>query len=412
MSTLVILMTPRSRDGSAIAPGAEFSFVLSPDGVTVGSTGTAVPASLPRAGTVVAVVSPLDAAWHRVTMPKAPASRLRQALVGVLEEGLLDEPEALHVALAPGARAGEPVWVAAVQRDWFAAQLESLSAAGVEVDRVVPALAPADPPTGHFFTDALVPPRGPDDLWLAWADDRGAACLRTAGGLTRAMLPGWSGSEPRWTATPAAAALAEHWLGAPVIVRSDAEKALEAARSDWNLRQFAFARQAGGLRMLRDSLHRAAAPRWRPVRWGLAALLVVHLVGLNTWAWQQRQAIEARRGEMVQLLRTSHPQVRAVLDAPVQMQRETALLRSAAGRTGDADFETLVAMTAAAWPDGRAPVEQLRFEAGRLTIPAAGWSPAQVQHLRSRVEAAGGRVGEEAGQLAISRVERDAGGAR
>ena len=74
---------------------------------------------------------------------------------------------------------------------------------------------------------------------------------------------------------------------------------------------------------------------------------------------------------MTELLRSSHPQVRSILDAPVQMQRETELLRAASGRAGAEDFETLLALAAVAWPDGQPPVQQVRFEAGRLMIAAA-----------------------------------------
>ena len=32
------------------------------------------------------MIQEADVSWHRITLPKAPASRLRMALVGVLEE--------------------------------------------------------------------------------------------------------------------------------------------------------------------------------------------------------------------------------------------------------------------------------------------------------------------------------------
>ena len=61
----------------------------------------------------------------------------------------------------------------------------------------------------------------------------------------------------------------------------------------------------------------------------------MQLAGLNVYAWQQRSAIESRRQAMAELLRATHPGVRTVLDAPLQMQRENERLRVAAGRAGD-----------------------------------------------------------------------------
>jgi hypothetical protein len=43
------------------------------------------------------------------------------------------------------------------------------------------------------------------------------ACVRLAGGLARALLPG-ADVPVRWTATAAVAAAAERWLGAAVPV--------------------------------------------------------------------------------------------------------------------------------------------------------------------------------------------------
>ena len=61
---------------------------------------------MPRADSVVAVLADSDVSWQRITLPKAPAAKLRAALGGLLEDHLLEDDEALHLALAPGAQAG------------------------------------------------------------------------------------------------------------------------------------------------------------------------------------------------------------------------------------------------------------------------------------------------------------------
>jgi hypothetical protein len=98
------------RAGAGAALPAEWAFVLSDDGREVRQSGVAAVALLPRADQRVLVLAAADVAWHRIDIPKAPAPRLRAALAGVLEEALLDDAEALHLALAAGAAPGRAGW--------------------------------------------------------------------------------------------------------------------------------------------------------------------------------------------------------------------------------------------------------------------------------------------------------------
>ena len=74
-------------------------------------------------------------------------------------------------------------------------------------------------------------------------------------------------------------------------LQSDAERALEALHGTLNLRQFDLAARRRGSRALRAGTRRFFSREWRPVRVGLAALVVLHLAGLNAYAWQQRGLI-------------------------------------------------------------------------------------------------------------------------
>jgi general secretion pathway protein L len=105
----------------------------------------------------------------------------------------------------------------------------------------------------------------------------------------------------------------------------------------------------------------------------------------------------------VNLLRSTHPQVRAVLDAPVQMQRETDALRAAAGRSSDTDLETVLGVAAAAWPDGQPPIATLKFDNGQLSFGAGGWPEAQVTQFRARLANSGWDLASSNGVLTVSR---------
>ena len=408
MSVLIILIPPRARlgaqrDSSPPDAGSDgYAYVLSPDGLQVGSQGRARASLLPRADSAVAVLDDNDVSWQHLSVPKAPAARLRAALAGVLEEQLLEDEDALHLALPPDAVAAQPAWVAVMNKGWLRDELDKLEKAGLSIERVVPSIWPGDAPVGHFFES---PPRagGSAAILLSFADVAGQATMPIQGTLARSKLAAMSAQPTRWTATPATAAPAERWLGASVTVLTEAERALQSARSLWNLRQFDLAARHRGTLALRDLSRRFFGPAWRPVRVGLVALAALQLVGLNAWAWHQRSAIAAAQSEQEALLRATYPKLRTVLDAPLQMRRETDVLRAAAGRAGDSDLEALLGAAASAWPEAQGAVRTLRFESGRLTLAAAGWNEQQLAQFRDRLRPGGWAVESDDGRVTLSR---------
>ncbi len=414
MSTLVIQLPEhqRLRASALSAPPSdatrrrEYVYVTSDDGIETEAQGEAAAALLPRRSEVIAVVRESDVSWHRITLPKAPASRLRAALGGILEEALLDDAESVHLAVAPLAAAGQPTWVAAIDRAWLKGELETLQSSGVFVDRVVPMAWPDEPPIGHFH----VPVAGDDDadggVALTWAHADGVVTVRLDGGLARALLPSPLPAATRWSASPNASQAAERWLGAPVTVMPIEQRLLQSARSLWNLRQFDLARRNRGTRAARDWLRQAMSPAWRPVRIGLAAFVIAQVAGLNLWAWHQKSAVDAKRAAIQALVKATYPRVSDAdvqRDASAVMLRETQSLRTLAGKPGDADLEPMLQAAAAAWPRERPPVENVRFETGKLTLAANGWSDVQIEQFRSVMQPAGFQVEASEGRLVVTR---------
>ncbi len=286
------------------------------------------------------------------------------------------------------------------------AELAALEKANVFVDRIVPASWPDDPPSGHFAETRAIGAAEPEVL-LHWAHADGVASLPLQGGLPRALIPRPAPAGTRWSATPAAVGAAEQWLGMPVNVMSRAERALQAARSLWDLRQFELAQRTRGARALRDGLRKFASPAWRPVRLGLAALVAAQVVGLNLWAWHQRSSIESRQKAIQAAVRTAFPRASDLdiqRDAAAVVQRELQSLRTLAGKPGETDLETMLMVAASAWPPDRPPIDTLRYESGRLTLAAAGWSEPQVAQFRSLLQPGGWQVESNgSGQLVLSR---------
>jgi general secretion pathway protein L len=353
--------------------------------------GSAPLALLPRSGEVVAVVPTRMLSWHRIVLPKVNSARLHNALEGILEERLLDEPQNLHFALAPGAAQGSSVWVAACNKAWLQAALQAFESAGRPVARVVPEYAPlpaGSPPTLHVTGTA-------DSAWLVRCADDGVQMLPLVSTVRGALGLGdeasIKGADSPIFAEPAVAALAEQLLGGKVQVRHSAQGLEAAARSNWNLAQFDLA-STGGIRLARRAAQAWAqwvgSAAWRPARWGLAALMLVHLLGLNAWAWKERSALETKRGAVRSLLTQTFPKVPVVVDAPVQMEREVAALRQATGAVSSRDLEPMLA-TIAENIQKAGPPSAIEFAANELTLKGFQAPPAEASALSKRLAAAG-----------------------
>lgn len=234
MSTLIIQLPAHRRlssdpaqaasaSGVSAGPG-EYVYVLTVNGQTVARQGVAPAGQLPKADTVVAVTAFTDVSWQRLVLPRAPSARLRQALGSLLEEQLLDDPEDLHLAVAPQAKAGEPTWIAVCDHTWLTGQLMALEKAKVRVTRVVPAVWPDAPETAYFHEVHDTPGSSREDgaeLMVTWSTPDGVATWPLGGTLARALLPEPLPDGARCFATPAAAAPAERWLGHAVHAQTD-----------------------------------------------------------------------------------------------------------------------------------------------------------------------------------------------
>jgi general secretion pathway protein L len=384
MSALIVLLPLAPATAST-----EFEYALTNDGSTIESHGNAQAAVLPaprRAGAeVVAVVPATMLSWHRVELPKgtsARSPRLRAVLEGLLEDQLLDEPETLHFALQPGARGSGPVWVATCDRVWLRSAVNILEAVERPPTRIVPEFAPEGTPTLYAIGD-------PGRALLVLAGSEGVTALPLSA-QALPLLPELPENTP-CVAEPAVAALAEQVLQHPPVLQHAAARWLESARSAWDLAQFDFS-SSGGARTLKklgtawaDLL---AAPEWRPARWGALLLVVINLVGLNAWAWRERSALDAKREAVRRTLTQTFPQVKVVVDAPVQMEKEVAVLRQITGASSGRDLEAMLGALSTAAPAQR-PVSAVEFGNGVLRVKGLALRPDEAQAAASALKIQG-----------------------
>ena len=142
------------------------------------------------------------------------------------------------------------------------------------------------------------------------------------------------------------------------------------------------------------------APQWRAARWGAAVLLLAHLAGLNAWAWQERQMLASKKAAAHNALTQTFPQVKVVVDAPRQMERELAQLRQAAGGLAPRDLEVLLAAAAQALP-AQAQPSAIDFGAGELRLKGLNLTETDLTDAQARARATSHQLRLEDGTLIV-----------
>ncbi len=394
--TTLILVLPLVRPTAS----TEFEYVVSAQRDAMQSHGTAALALLPRADTLVLVVPAVALSWHSVRLPPVSGARLRAALDGLLEEQLLDEPAQLGLALAPARLPNGDALVAAYDKAWLRAMLTFFEQADRPASRVVPEFAPL---AQHGEGARWYVGGSAQDARLVMVQSQGLVCVPLA------SAPSLLGAKPDWiaddrvVAEPAVAELAEHSLGTAVLVQPAMQRLWDAAAGAWELAQFDLSLSGGG-RMARRWRQGLAlvlhAPAWRAARWGVLALLLAHLVGLNAWAWRLDARLRDQQQQVRSTLTQTFPEIRTVVDAPLQMQRQFDLLRRSAGAMTPDDLESMLAALGAVLPAG-SHATGIDFASGQLTLQGVDLADSAQAKMRESLAAQGYRLQAQGDRLVM-----------
>ena len=376
---MLIIALPLHTEGAA----TEYLHVRAGPGAATGHAQSATAARLPRdAGTVVAVVPAQALAWHTITPPPVGAARLAAALEGLLEERLLEDPAQSQLVYTPdGAAAaaqGQTLTVLVCQKAWLRQALAPLQAQGMVVSRIVPEWSP----------QAQAAPV----LWVGGSPEQVQAVACGPQGAMVLPPPPWSSAisatlnqpEAQLLCEPAMAAWVQQQFGRAPRMLSPGQRLWQAQQTDWDLAQgeWAQGRRQRWARFAHElALNLWQAPRWRPARWGLLALLVLNLVGLQWMAWQQRQLQAQLQKDMAMLLTRSFPAVQVVVDAPLQMAREVQALQRAMGQPNAADLEPMLTSLARALP-ASAQLSSMQFSPGELRWQAPAVTNDRIEAAR------------------------------
>ena len=330
---------------------------------TLAREGEGLIGELPRAQRVTAVVAASRVLLTAAKLPARGARRVRSALAYAIEDQLTSDPESVHAVAGPALPDGRQS-IAVVDRAWLRTLLAALESAGMQPQSVT--------------VETCVAPRARGEWSVVLRE--GAGFVRT-GDASGVPLDGASDG----AAPPLLRLALEHAQSAgsapkKIVVRSDAaldlqvwERELgvpcEAARPwrAWHasgrpvieLLQGEFAPKSGVL---------ALWPRLRPAAILVAAAVTLEIVGvLAHWGAlrYEKAQLEARMSDQ---FRAAFPQAQAIVDPALQMRRNLAAARTAAGMAQESDFLPLLAHASRPSAGAGWKVKTVGYDAGRLTL--------------------------------------------
>lgn len=360
MNKLVALLPGTRPQGEDSLP----CWQVAPDGQVRAMTHTVHELAGTPSSQRVIVVPAAQLSWHRVVLPPTVKlqgdARLLPVLQSLLEEALLDEPEQLHIALMPGAVPGQPCTLAVCDRGWLGAWLEVMERGGIKVDRLVPEMAPDVLGESGICTGAT------HSGWVSWLSEDGLP-LTLPLHSSAVLVP-----VPRYEALPATYSEAEHAFGRDAVqLLAEQDWMQRMLQTQWELMQHGFASNTlerlrrKWLAGVRDLLH---APQWRASRMAVLALAAVCVLGMNLQLWQQQRALQAKQDAVLATVQETFPQLRVIVDAPLQMQRGLQVLRQKAGLLGAEDLEPMTAAAGAALRSVGVAAQTLEYNGAELLL--------------------------------------------
>lgn len=389
MSVLRIYFTSQWRDSTSPCP-----WVLCDDRGALLQSGIAPLATLPKGHECVAIVAADRVMSIAVTLPPGGRRRWQTVLPYVAEEYTLADPEENHVVPGLATSDGRRM-IAVMDKSWLTRIVDAAQNAKLSLRRMV----------AETFLPALA-----SDCWtLVW--DGSSGFVKTGAVSGTALDIGDAHTPPL--------ALRLSLDTAPQVpkkieIRFTQDVAAEqrhmpqwadlqmplVAGADWDWRRAAIPEDALNL-LWGDLAPRAKIQEWwpklRPAAYLLLAVLALEIVGSNIeWALLLNEKSQLTKN-MQKTFRATFGDAVALVNAPLQMQRNLAELRHAAGLPDAGDFLPLLNLASSslvALPAGS--VVAMHYEAGRLDIDIKLARKADFASLKQSMQSSGlgVRIGE------------------
>ncbi|HAF43484.1 MAG TPA: hypothetical protein DCK83_00690 [Gallionellaceae bacterium] len=371
------------------------AWALLDDGGSVRDSGNGTLAAMPPNDEAIVIVAAERVLATTAMLPKIKRSKLETALPFALEDVLIDDVSEAHVT--PGAKLPDGRTVLyTLNKNWLARFLAASIAAKLRIRSIVP--------------EYCLLPTSAGEWSIAW--DGAQGFLVTTHGMGGALDSGDDARTPvglqlRLQHEPPSALRlfvlgddirAPNWVtGVPLV--------FESQRFDWRMAEIpAEAPNLMWGKFAPPPRFSEFLPWLRPALMAALLLFSVEVVISNLeWivlAQERRQLLDS----MTVTFQETFGAEATITDAPLQMRRNVARLRHAAGVSDDADFSPLLEKFSGAL--GSVPgsnLRTLRYDDGKLDIEMTLADAAALDTLQGRIA--------ETGLLAQVTDTQDAGGA-
>lgn len=382
MSQLRIYFSSQWRDGSSVCPWA----LCNEQGAMLQS-GNAPLAALPKGHDCVAIVASDCILNVAATLPPGGRRRWQTVLPFVVEDYTLSDPEDNHVVPGPVLADGRRM-LTVMDKSWLKRFVEATHHAKLSLRRMV--------------AETFLPELNEGGWTLVW--DGSSGFVRTGSATGTVLDIAGENSSPL--------AVRLSLDSAPQIPKKIevrfAHDAVEEQRTlpqwgdiqiaivagfDWDWRRAVIPEDALNL-LWGDFTPRAKIQEWwpkfRPAVYLMLALLVIEIVGSNLeWALLVNEKSQTVK-EMQRTFRTAFGDTVTLVNAPLQMQRNLAEIKHAAGVPDMGDFLPLLNLSGnllAALPAGS--VTGMHYEAGRLDVDLKLTRSADFALLKQRLQGSG-----------------------
>ena len=334
---------------------------------------------------------------------------MRAVLDGLLEEQLLDDTSLTAIALSPKAQIGKEgikTWIATCNKAWLSESIAQFETAGHRVVQVVPAFEPekSESESYAFITGTT------EEAFLTTVSVKGVLTFpmsshtQTQSSNLSSGLKQHIPNDAIVFSEPAVAEIAENILERSIQIRQISVGLLDSADTEWELAQFdqKLSGDGDGIKRIRRTWQAFwQSMAWRPARWGLIGLLLANVIGLNAWAWHQKNSLETKKTLIANQLTQIFPQVKVVVDPLLQMNKEMASLRQITGSVSAQNFETV--LSAFSLHTGtNSPPTTIEFMTNKTTFTGLNLTDAEFAQAQLKMKANGYTLTRDGNRIAVA----------
>lgn len=344
-------------------------YALATDATSEPKTFESSISELPKGHDLVLVAPGAKCSWFNIELPSGLSGerQIKSALMGVVEEFSLDEPEDLHLSLM-GKTSDGKTQVVACDKAWLQSCVDILKLAGRVPRRIVPEWSPSE-----------------NTVALAFHDDARGSCLAVSDPQGAAIFPLCRGAIPDHAdlyAEPSLARALEQIAGGTFAMQSFGARMAKASAHSHGMDQFDFS-SAQSMRW-KMALKAAALAMWSGAEWRIARWALVLFFALNGGAligkaWQLQARLSSTEKAMRAEVTKTFPKIGIPIEPELMMAREVANLRTASGEPTPSDFESMLAAIGSNIPQGS--LASVKYSAGSLRFKAPGLGASVVEGL-------------------------------